>query len=99
MREIVSVLLTLSLVCFAATVEARPNACTRQGLRGIPLMNCELLTYIHPPAGCVRATSYGNHDGHLGKPVSAGGVLDSHRATVAHKTKPLGSFVTLRRGN
>lgn len=84
----------LVLVVLATQADGRPNACTRKGLTGAALSRCELNTYIKRP-GCTVATSYGNRDGLLGKPVSAGGVLDRHTATIAHRTLPLGSTVTL----
>lgn len=92
MRVIVTAALLTALAVGAA--DARPNACTRRGLTGAALSKCELDTYIKRP-GCVVATSYGNHDGQLGARTSNGGRLDSHTVTVAHRSRPLGSFVTL----
>lgn len=66
----------------------------------IKLMNQKLARYVHPTHKCggaseQLATVYGNGDGHLGKRVSCGGVLDSRRPTVAHKTLPCGTKLTL----
>jgi rare lipoprotein A (peptidoglycan hydrolase) len=96
-----AVIAALAVVALAAPAEARNNVCIAAGLKGIPLLNCELRTYVHRIAGCARqalATSYGNGDGYLHKPVSAGGVLDAKTPTVAHKTLRLGSYVELSRG-
>lgn len=59
-------------------------------------MNAKLKRYVHPTGKCagadeLMATMYGNDDGHLGKPVACGGVLDRKRATVAHRTLPCGA--------
>lgn len=63
-------------------------------------MNARLARYVHPTGKCggaseQLATMYGNGDGHLGKPVSCGGVLDTRRATIAHRTLPCGTKLKL----
>lgn len=63
-------------------------------------VNAKLKRYVHPTGKCAgaseqMATMYGNGDGHLGKRVSCGGVLDAHRPTVAHRTLPCGAKLQL----
>lgn len=65
----------------------------------IKLANYKLARYVRPTGKCAGAeqlaTLYGNGDGLVGRRVSCGGVLDRGRATVAHRTLPCGSRVTL----
>ncbi len=90
--------LAAALLLATTAAEAR-NSCREAGLTGNALKNCSIQRYVPKPAGCKWATSYGNGDGYLGKPVSAGGVLDRTTPTAAHLTKPLGSHVQLHHGN
>ena len=98
MRWVAVFVFLLSLALYAVVAKAK-NVCRDSGLTGNALKNCSIQHYVPKPVGCKWATSYGNGDGYLGKPVSAGGVLDSKTPTAAHLTKPLGSRVTLRHGN
>jgi len=72
----------------------------------VPYWNARLARFVKPTKKCgdvpeEMVTMYGNGDGHLGKPVSCGGVLDTKRPTVAHKTAKCGTkviFVNPRNG-
>lgn len=63
-------------------------------------VNAKLKRYVHPTGKCAGAseqlaTMYGNGDGHVGKRVACGGVLDTHRPTVAHRSLPCGTKLQL----
>lgn len=63
-------------------------------------LNARLARYVHPTGKCSgaseqMATMYGNGDGHVGKPVSCGGRLDTSRPTVAHRTLQCGTKLSL----
>ena len=92
----IRLLAALAVVAFATPADAR-NVCKEAGLRGVPLINCELAHYVHKHGNCpgreVLVTSYGNGDGYLGKPVKCGGVLNSTSLTVAHKHLACGTKV------
>ena len=99
MRWVAAGVLLLSPALWAGTAEAR-NVCRDAGLKGVTLINCELRTYVKKTAGAL-VTTYGNNDGHLGKPVACGGVLDRQALTFAHRSLPCGAKVAFksRRGN
>lgn len=63
-------------------------------------INQQLARWVHPTGRCGGAseqmvTLYGNGDGHVGKRVACGGVLDTKRPTVAHRTLPCGTRLSL----
>lgn len=64
----------------------------------VATINAKLARWVKPTGKCANeqlSTLYGNGDGHVGKRVACGGVLDTTRPTIAHRTLPCGTKLTL----
>ena len=78
-----------------------PVAASAESRAVVARINYQLRRYVHPTHQCAgmderMATMYGNGDGNVGKPTACGGPLDRHRHTVAHRTLPCGTRLTIR---
>lgn len=64
----------------------------------VSTINSKLARWVHPTHKCANeqlSTLYGNGDGHVGKPLACGGVLDTKKLVVAHKSLPCGTRLKL----
>lgn len=71
---------------------------TRSHAGEVATINTKLARLVHPTGKCANeqlSTLYGNGDGHVGKPIACGGVLETDGPTIAHRTLPCGTRLTL----